>query len=236
MCKSGITVNLILSIDRSQSVAHVTKVIALAHEFYTNYYQDPANRKNPGGRIVGIDVGGNPTKGCMRSILDALAMTRSTRIPVTIHCAEVDDSDETEAIIRFKPERLGHALVLTQSQTRKLLEMDVPISIELCPTSNTKTLHLGALKYHPTAGIWLRAGYPFSINTDDSGVFATESSSEYFAFADAFDLSISQISDISVASLHQSFIQDDAKDFILRSMEKSIRRLFWLDQVSFGMY
>ena len=38
--------------------------------------------------------------------------------------------------------------------------------IEICPSSNLKTLRLGRLTDHPTLGRWLKTSHPISINTD----------------------------------------------------------------------
>ena len=51
-----------------------------------------------------------------------------------------------------------------------------PIPIELCPTSNMKTLRLSSLAAHPTLRRWIEGGYPVSISTDDFGVFSTTAS------------------------------------------------------------
>ena len=51
-----------------------------------------------------------------------------------------------------------------------------PIPIELCPTSNMKTLRLSSLAAHPTLRRWVEGGYPVSISTDDFGVFSTTAS------------------------------------------------------------
>ena len=41
-----------------------------------------------------------------------------------------------------------------------------PIPIELCPTSNMKTLRLTSLATHPTLRRWIEGGYPVSISMD----------------------------------------------------------------------
>jgi len=106
-------------------------------------------------------------------------------------------------MIRFRPDRLGHALFIPE-EGLKLLEDD-PIPIECCPTSNVMTLELASastpnnsgshrdavvegLKLHPTLKHWLAIGYPISISTDDSGVFNTSPTQELALLCDAFSL------------------------------------------------
>ena len=60
-----------------------------------------------------------------------------------MHMAEISGpaaQADTDAILAFRPDRLGHALHLTAAQTDALHAR--PIPIEICPTSNIMTLHL----------------------------------------------------------------------------------------------
>ena len=69
----------------------------------------------------------------------------------------------------------------------------LPVPIELCPTSNSLTLHLPSLSDHPTLETLLEAQYPVAVSTDDSGVFNVTLSGELHRTAIAFDLSESQV-------------------------------------------
>ena len=52
---------------------------------------------------------------------------------------------------------------------------------------------MSAYSEHPTILRWLEHGYPFSICTDDHGVFATSLSEEILHVATAFDLTRKQV-------------------------------------------
>ena len=109
-----------------------------------------------------------------------------------------NDAD-TDAILAFRPDRLGHALRLSAAHVAALEA--APITIELCPTSNMKTLRLSSLAEHPTLRRWIEGGYPVSISTDDFGVFSTDASAELALVADALALPPRRIAELAAAAL-----------------------------------
>lgn len=146
---------LLVAMDRSQSLEEANENVDLAIEFF----------RRPSPRIVGIDLGGNPTKKDFREFASVAQRARDAGLRVTIHCAEVPsdegkdwsdedgatNSDETtqtnrqrfleaQSILQFGPDRLGHALLLPPSLYDVLRERRIPV--ETCPTSNVMTLEL----------------------------------------------------------------------------------------------
>ena len=71
--------------------------------------------------------------------LHATRLPHAARHTSTTHTCEPRlGQADTEAILAFRPERLGHALHLTPAHVATLEA--APIPIELCPTSNMKVL------------------------------------------------------------------------------------------------
>ena len=62
------------------------------------------------------------------------------------------------------------------------------IPLEICPTSNMRTLVLKSLTDHPTLDFWLKKGYPIVFCTDDAGIFQTTLSKELFKVCKTFKL------------------------------------------------
>jgi adenosine deaminase len=126
------TCRLIVSIDRSQSLEECREHIDLAIHFYQQHATDPM--------VVGVDLGGNPTKGNFMDFCSEFQRARTAGLQVTLHCAEVscgrdnDDNDiptqqaraEAQAMLDFCPDRLGHALLLPLSLQRQLLQRVLP--------------------------------------------------------------------------------------------------------------
>lgn len=209
---------LIVSVDRSGTVFQAEENISLAIDFFLE--------GNP--FIVGVELGGNPTKNDFRDFQTVFEGARKAGLPVAIHCGEVPCAENGEpnknstltkaayeeamAILNFKPERLGHALLLPDAAMKQLLTD--PIPIEACPTSNTMTLELNShhggslvdgLRMHPRLKKWLETGYPISLNTDDSGLFCTNSTRELLLTAKAFHIGEDALSRIIVDSLSHIF-------------------------------
>lgn len=125
---------------------------------------------------------------------------------------------EAEAVLRFLPDRLGHALLLPDSLQSVLDESKIPI--ETCPTSNVMTLELATsfhgnliegLKCHPRLTYWLETGYPISVSTDDSGVFHTDSTKELLLLAIAYTLNEQELQRIIMQSVKHSFCNETTK-------------------------
>ena len=195
-------VRLLLSIDRTGGKERAMETVRLAVQL----------RAEPlgGTYIVGVDFSGNPTRGCFADYKDAFEEARKAGLRVAAHAGEVDNSADLAAILAFRPDRLGHTLVLSPADIAAL--QDAPIPIEICPTSNVKTLKLEGLGAHPTLALWLRTGYPISISTDDSTVFNTTSSLELAMAAIACDLSGEQIVRLALAPLEHAFTDAESDE------------------------
>lgn len=162
-----------------------------------------------------------------------LETTLSAEIIVGENATETDPKlvksfEEVSAIFNFRPNRLGHALLLPES-LRNVLMKELLIPVESCPTSNVMTLelakHMGGnlihgLKQHPQLPYWLQEEYPISIGTDDPGVFNTNATQELLLLARAWDLKESQIQRIVFSSLEHAFCSDFLKDIIRTQLAK----------------
>jgi adenosine deaminase len=167
---------------------------------------------------------------------------RDAGLQVSVHCAEVMNVAETEAILDFVPDRLGHMCVLTYGTMKRLLsplsnaghrehylplspifkpgsELATAIPIELCPTSNALTLHLPTIAHHPTLDMWLQYGYPVVICTDDSGVFDVTLSSEYKLVAESASLSQHAVVQLARNGFAAAFCSEATKAGLLRSLD-----------------
>jgi len=93
-----LSARLILSIDRAQGPAQASEVaaLALAHHGHHDRASDTSRGTTGGdgggseGLVVGLDLSGNPTKGCaIASLAAALEDARIHGLPLTVHCGEV---------------------------------------------------------------------------------------------------------------------------------------------------
>ena len=211
---------LIISVDRAGTIEQADENINLAIELFQQQQQQqqPSDHQN---YIVGVELGGNPTRNDFTTFEPSFERARRAGLHVAIHIGEVpmqpNDTryNEALAVINFRPDRLGHALTLSTSLI-ELLDKN-PIPIECCPTSNTMTLdyalhHEGSLidgiKMHPHLKKWIECNYPISINTDDSGIFCTNMTKELFLIAKVFDFDEKKLSTIVLDSVDHVFDDD----------------------------
>lgn len=140
---------------------------------------------------------------------------RALGLKITVHVAELHNTDDTHTVAEtFMPERLGHACCLSEKDWLLLLKQRIPV--EICPTSNLKTLAVTTLQEHPFAR-YLASGHPMIICTDDKGVFNTTLSEEYFFMALAHQLTRKQLYDLALQGLPHVFEQSPAIHSALRN-------------------
>ena len=79
-------------------------------------------------------------------LLAELQKARDAGLPVAIHFAELENADEAAQILKFAPERLGHAVCMSEATKELLLRTSIPV--EICLTSNIKTLSVESVDAH----------------------------------------------------------------------------------------
>ena len=187
---------LIVAVDRGKSLEEATENINLALELAAAGAATNDNNNTTttdplsSSLIVGVDLGGNPTKhdfSMFRPLFEKVRQPQQhngRRLGITLHCAEIPcaDKDETKQgntnpsamkqnsknindtcttmppssslqrarqeakeMLEFRPDRLGHALLLPSDLKENLMQH--PICVETCPTSNLLTLELA---HHPS--------------------------------------------------------------------------------------
>lgn len=117
-----------------------------------------------------IHTGEVPNEKVMRSVWEGEPRTQA-------NCNDTDD------ILNIIPDRLGHALFLSEKNQATVRDLKIPI--EVCPSSNMKTMGLSSLETHPViCSLWKDC--PTSINTDDTVIFNISLSDEYWKVARLF--------------------------------------------------
>ncbi|KAK1678200.1 hypothetical protein QYE76_039048 [Lolium multiflorum] len=202
MKKQKIYVRLLLSIDRRETASAALDTVNLAMEM-----------KDQG--VVGIDLSGNPVVGEWETYLPALEHAKELGIPITIHCGEVPNRKEIQAVLDFCPQRLGHVCCLNDEEWKKLKSSMIPV--EICLTSNVMTGGTPSLELHHFADLY-NAKHPLSLCTDDSGLFSTSLSNEYYLVASTFGLSKAELFRLAQGAVEFVFADDEVK--------KSLRLMF----------
>ena len=123
--------------------------------------------------VVGISIGGDEASEPSRAFREIFEEADKLGIHRTVHAGETCGARSVwEAVEELRAERIGHGLSALQDSmlVDSLVRSNIPLDISL--TSNFKTGVVDADRPHPLAEIALR-GIPFTLNTDDPGLFQT---------------------------------------------------------------
>jgi len=164
--------------------------------------------------IVGLDVSGNMMTSKIDDFFPLLLRARNSGLKLAIHTAEVHNDLETEAVLNFKPDRIGHGTFIPpqRCENTKLFELlkESKIPVELCLTSNVMCKSVSSYKDHHLKEI-MKENLPFTISTDDKGVFGKTLTDEYSIASETFDLSLKQLWEISYQTLEYAFMTDNER-------------------------
>jgi adenosine deaminase len=209
---SEMVVRLLLSVDRSKTIADGLDTVELCREFF----EATSHR-----HVVGIDFSGNPKVKTFREMKPIFELAARYNLKVTVHIAEHWEDPDLEFILKeVRPGRIGHAVCLTPEWIEFLLEN--PLPIEICPTSNLITRCVDSIEQHPFYEFYkVDKSYPLTICTDDFGVFRTSLTNEYALIADAFNLSLNEMYELSRKSIGHIFDKSErVVDLLNRSFDQ----------------
>lgn len=205
------TPRLLLSVNRARPVSDAWATLAVAKAF---------RRQNR--YVVGLDFSGDPHSKPFSAFRDVFTAARAAGLQCAIHCAEIPRPKDTADILDFKPKRIGHGLCLLPEHAHSIRNTKPHSAVEICPTSNIRTLRLQRYDQHPTLGMWLRAGHPVCICTDDSGVFATTLSRELWHVARAFGLSRTETARLAINAISCAFMKPSDVHAWRRKLEAAL--------------
>lgn len=98
-------------------------------------------------------------------------------------------------------------------------------AIEVCPTTAFFLLGLQSYADHPHLRKLLALHYPFSINTDDSGIFSTNITTEISHVMLAFDLNLPDIVRITGQSIQHAFVSSAERAILRERFSSEIDQL-----------
>lgn len=193
---------LLVSISRHLPLSH-------AHEILDTVRHVLREHPNLAHLIVGVELSGHPAKGLWTDFQPLLAKFREeTGLPVALHFAEVHNEIESMGMIAFGPDRLGHAVCMSQKVADAVVQSGV--AIEVCLTSNVKTMSVSSINQHPVFKCFIPNDVPFCICTDDAGVFDTSLTKEYDIFKTQTNATKLQIAKVALTGLTMTFCREQS--------------------------
>ncbi|XP_023178859.1 adenosine deaminase-like protein [Drosophila hydei] len=207
----NIKVKLLPSINRAEPVDVAEETVALAVEL---------SAIEP-DIIVGIDFSGNPNQGKFKDFMPVLNKARNHGLKLAMHCAEVDNPLEIREMLRFGMSRCGHGTYLSASGFEYMKEENIPI--ECCLTSNVKSGTVANIGVHHLKQL-MEADAPKVLCTDDSGVFDTTLTDEFFLATESFGLTRSQCIALTMEAVEHAFATREEKLMLKMQIYSYTRR------------
>ncbi|XP_012967831.1 adenosine deaminase-like protein isoform X1 [Mesocricetus auratus] len=209
-----IDVRYLMAIDRRGGLTVAKETVELAKEFFLSTEDT----------ILGLDLSGDPTIGQAKDFLEPLLEAKRAGLKLALHLAEIPDKKkETQMLLDLLPDRIGHGTFLNSPEGGSLGQVDFvrqhQIPLELCLTSNIKSQTVPSYEQHHF-GFWYSIAHPSVICTDDKGVFATHLSQEYQLAAETFNLTPSQVWDLSYESISYIFASDSTRSELRKRWDR----------------
>jgi adenosine deaminase CECR1 len=175
---------------------------------------------------VGVNLAGREDndKGFALRFLDTFRKLRRTYsgIRLSIHGGEVDSPGRNvRDTLLLGATRIGHGTNLISDPDTMLLMRSSGYLVEVCLVSNRLLEYTPDLSKHPFPE-YLRFGIPVCLNTDDSGVWDSNMTDEYYSAVTHFDLTWDEIRTMGRSSLVYSFAEPPLRDRLLRDYDAAV--------------
>jgi adenosine deaminase len=207
--KHGITVRLIASVNRHESIELAEQVVWLS-----------IDRRNRG--ILALDLAGNEAQHPAMPFLALFNEARQAGLKITIHAGEWGGPENVrEAIERFSTDRIGHGVRTLEDQFTTDLAREHRTPFEVCLTSNYQTGVVKVLAQHPASRM-LAAGLNVTINTDDPSISQITLGNEYRVAVENLKISKEVLKERILAGAQASFLPDVEKKKLFDDLTKEL--------------
>jgi adenosine deaminase len=209
-----INCRMILDFDKPTGPAHAMEMAAFAGSVTD--------------RDLLIGMGADSVERDIDHAAFAAAFTEAARYGLrrTIHAGEDGPAENIAIAIReLGCERIDHGFRLLDDAGLTAEIVDRQIPLDVCPTSNVMIANVVAsVADHPFAR-QREAGVLATLNSDDPGMMQFDIADEYVAVARAFDYSLEDMEDISLAGIDACWAPDDEKQALRRRFAGDFDRL-----------
>lgn len=140
---------------------------------------------------------------------------------ITAHAGEIAGPESIwEALKGLGAERIGHALRAVEDPVLMEYLTEHRIGVESCLTSNVQTSCVADYAFHPLR-VFLEAGIPATINTDDPGISGIDLPYEFNIAAPKAGLTGRQIRQAQLNALQVAFLTTEEKQALTESKSPS---------------
>ncbi|EEH36200.2 hypothetical protein PAAG_00523 [Paracoccidioides lutzii Pb01] len=200
-CRSDqMSTYLIISVDRTKPASEAMEAVDLAVKYQSR-------------GVVGVELGGNPTKGDVSIFRPAFAKAKAHGLKLTLHFAEAISSSsigELSTLLSYQPDRLGHLIHVPEDIQDEIARRK--LGLELCLSCNVhaQLIDGGFPDHH--FGFWRHRACPILLSTDDVGFFCSPLSNEYLIAAVNFNLDRAAVIEICKKAVGSIFAGPEEKE------------------------
>jgi adenosine deaminase len=207
----GISVVLIVSVNRHESVELAEKVALLAVE-----------RRQRG--IVGLDLAGNEVDFPAAPFAGVFRQAKAAGLHIGIHAGEWGGAQNVrEALEVLHADRIAHGVRVMEDPAVVALAKELQVPFEVCITSNYQSGVVPSLTAHPVLQM-AAAGLYVTINTDDPSISQITLSDEYRLVVENLGLSRAQLAGRVLAAARAAFLPADARQALLNQIMARLRQ------------
>jgi adenosine deaminase len=208
--KFGVTVKLIVSVNRHESHELAEQVAWLAAEHKDN-------------GIIAMDLAGNEAEFKSEPFYGVFKEAKQAGLHVTIHAGEWGPAANVrEAIQELGAERIGHGVRVLEDDAITELARERGTAFEVCVTSNYQSGVVPALGSHPLSTM-LERGLNVTINTDDPSISRITLSHEYHIVCDDLGLKEDLLKQRIVAAAQAAFLSDGERERLVKQLTKDLK-------------
>lgn len=172
--------------------------------------------------VVAFDLAGGEAGHPPKQHLHAFYYARNHLLNLTIHAGESWGPDSIHQAVFFcGAHRIGHGTTLYQDADLMQYVVDHQIPLEICPTSNVQTRVVTDLPSHPLR-IYLEAGVPVTVNTDNRLFSRTTVSDELHRVHEEVGVSESKLREIVLNGFRYAFLPWHEKQEMVRRAEERL--------------
>jgi len=207
----GITVKLIASMNRHESVKFGEKVLRAAID----------HRKDG---IVGLDLAGNeqmsalPFRGIFRE-------AKQEGLGITIHAGEWDGANSVwDAVGNMYADRIGHGVRVLEDPAIMNILIEREVVLEVCPSSNVLSGIAPSLEEHGLPKL-LQQNLQITINTDDPIICDINLTDEIYYTVKHMNLTMDDVKQSTLCAIRASFLPPQERDVLVAQFQS------WLSDI-----
>jgi aminodeoxyfutalosine deaminase len=163
---------------------------------------------------------GGPEIGWPRELFkESFDQARGAGLHSVPHAGETTGPESVWSAIRtLGAERIGHGISAARDPALldHLGEHGIPL--EVCPTSNVRTVSVPSLDEHPLPQL-LDAGVLLTLNTDDPGMFHTTLNREYEIAHEKFGLGRAELAELARNAVRAAFCDEPTRRQLLAGID-----------------